>query len=78
MSDGAISQAELDKLFGVGGGLEELSELHPKGSPIWIVKDLTTRAVCGGRCWSLAEAQKLLNDAMKNYPNHKFEIKQVR
>lgn len=78
MGDGGISQDELDRLFGVGGGLEELPELHDKNSSVWIVKDNTTRAVCGGRCWSLAEAQKLLNEAMKNYPNNKFEIKQVR
>lgn len=78
MGDGGISQNELDKLFGVSSGLKELEELHEEKSSIWIVKDNTTRAVCGGRCWSLAEAQKLLNDAMKDYPNNKFEIKKVQ
>ena len=78
MSNGAISQAELDNLFGVGGGLEELPELYPKGSHVWIVKDSTYGAVCGRRCWSYIEAQNLITEAKKHYPNHTFEIKQLR
>lgn len=78
MGNGGISQNELDKLFGVSGGLEELEELHEEKSSIWIVKDNTTRAVCGGRCWSYLEAQNLLSAAMKDYPNNKFEIKKVQ
>jgi len=42
------------------------------------VKDNTTRAVCGGRCWSYLEAQNLLSAAMKDYPYNKFEIKKVQ
>lgn len=78
MSNGGISQNELDKLFGVGGGLEELEELNEEKPSIWIVKDNTTRAVCGGRCWSYSEAQNLLSAAMKDYPYNKFEIKKIQ
>lgn len=78
MENGGISQDELDKLLNSRTGLENLPNYHPKEAPVWIIKDLTNRAVYGGRCWSYMEAQNLLNSAMKSYPDNSFEIRQVR
>lgn len=80
MDNGSISQNELDALFGNDGGLEAIDELEPlqEERHIWIIKDITTGGVCGGRCWTAFDAQSLLLKAQKDYPDNKFEIRQVK
>lgn len=58
--------------------LDDLEELFETDSGIWIVKDLTSRAVAGPRHTTEAAARLTLNKAQKDYPNHKFEIRKVR
>lgn len=78
--DGSISQSELDKLFGTNGGLEDLPEMDDAQNikHVWIIKNTTNGGVCGGRCWSVWDAQAALARAQKDYPDSKFEIRQVR
>lgn len=72
MSDGSISQNELDQLFGLGDLKELPSEEH-----IWIVK-VRNGGVMGGRCYTLWTAQSLMEKAKKDYPGVEMDVKQIK
>ena len=74
-NDVSISQDELNNLF---SKVEDLEPLEEEVQHIWLLKDKTTRAVVGGRCFSYFQAQNLLQKATKDYPDHQIEIIQYK
>lgn len=71
MNDISLSQDELEKL-----GIGSLTPLEPIENHVWIVK--SQYSVIGGRCFSFAQAQSLLQKAMKDYPSYNLKIVQLR
>lgn len=72
MDNIAIKQNELDSLFELEA-LEPLDEAH-----IWLVKNKANNSILGGRNYSYSQARQTLEKALKDYPDYKLEIIQVR
>lgn len=72
MSNVTIKQNELDSLFGLET-LEPLNETH-----VWLVKNRANNSILGGRNYSYSQARQTLEKALKDYPDYKLEIIQVR